>query len=59
MSDFALHRDEDQVTLALETKYAICEDKGRYLCEVKVNRTMFLKTFNVDVRSRYLNTENV
>ncbi|CAG5125173.1 unnamed protein product, partial [Candidula unifasciata] len=52
MSDFTLHRDADQVTFALETKYALCEDKGRYLCEVKVNRTFFSKTFNVDVKKR-------
>ncbi|BFZ00522.1 hypothetical protein BsWGS_03561 [Bradybaena similaris] len=52
MSDFTLHRDDDQVTFSLETKYALCEDKGRYLCEVKVNRTFFSKTFNVDVKKR-------
>ncbi|XP_012936300.2 uncharacterized protein LOC101862717 [Aplysia californica] len=52
MSDFTLHRDDEQVTLALETKYAMCEDKGRYLCEAIVNRTIFSKTFNVDVKKK-------
>ncbi|RUS73936.1 hypothetical protein EGW08_018308 [Elysia chlorotica] len=52
MSDFSLHRDESQVTLTLETKYAMCEDKGRYLCEIVVNRTFHSKTFNVDVRKK-------
>ena len=51
MSDFQLHKDDSQVTLGLETKYAMCEDRGRYLCEVIVNNTFYAKTFNVDVKS--------
>ncbi|KAH9512825.1 hypothetical protein Btru_038278 [Bulinus truncatus] len=52
MSDFTLHRDDEMVHLVLETKFAMCEDKGRYLCEVSVNRTFFSQAFNVDVKKK-------
>ncbi|XP_013079004.2 uncharacterized protein LOC106064896 [Biomphalaria glabrata] len=52
MSDFTLHRDDEMVNLVLETKFAMCEDKGRYLCEVIVNSTFFTRTFNVDVKKK-------
>ncbi|XP_025079663.1 uncharacterized protein LOC112555456 isoform X3 [Pomacea canaliculata] len=52
MSHHRVHRDTDRVTLTLESQYAVCEDKGTYLCEIIVNGSTWSKTFNVDIRKK-------
>ena len=51
MSHHRVHRDKDRVSLTLESQYAVCEDKGTYLCEIIVNGSIWSKDFNVDIRS--------
>ena len=51
MSHHRVHRDKDRVSLTLESQYAMCEDKGTYLCEIIVNGSVWSKDFNVDIRS--------
>nr|KAG5708292.1 hypothetical protein BaRGS_021226 [Batillaria attramentaria] len=52
MSHHRVHRDKDRVSLTLESQYAVCEDKGTYLCEIIVNGSIWSKDFHVDIRKK-------
>ncbi|KAK7089921.1 hypothetical protein V1264_009801 [Littorina saxatilis] len=52
MSHHRVHRDKERISFTLESQYAMCEDKGTYLCEIIVNGSIWSKDFDVDIRKK-------